>query len=150
MSHSVIKMPTDSDLFVGKEHGVEKTYAEEDVIAFGKLSKDFNPLHFSEELASKTRFGGKIIHGMLTASLFSGVLSVLTPWCVYISQDINFLASVRIRDTIKATGIITAIDEKGVITVLLEGININQDNKIVIKGLAKVLKLKEIYNPPAK
>src|SRR3989344_5237123 len=117
MSHSVIKMPKDADLFIGKEYSIEKTYTEEDVIAFGKLSKDFNPLHFSEELASKTRFGGKIIHGMLTASLFSGILSTLTPWCAYLQQEINFTSPVRTGDALAARGIIKSINEKGIILV---------------------------------
>lgn len=145
MSHKVIKMPTDADLFVGKEYVVEKTFTEEDVVIFGKLSKDFNPLHFSEELSQKTRFKGRICHGMLTASLFSGDLALLTPWCVYVRQEIDFLAPVRIGDTITVKGAVSDIDEKGLISVSLEGKN--QNGNTVIKGSAKMRKLKEIYNP---
>jgi 3-hydroxybutyryl-CoA dehydratase len=148
MSHDVLKMPRDSDLYVDKSLSLEKSVTEDDIIHFGHLSLDFNPLHFSEQLAQKTRFKGRIVHGMLTASLFSGVLTQLTPWCVYLRQEIDFTAPVRIGDTVKTTGTITAITDKGVVTVALMAINQNGD--MVLRGKAEMKKLTEMYltDPP--
>lgn len=143
MSHDVLKQPTSKDLFVGKDYSFTKTITEEDNVAFGKLSRDFNPLHFSEELASKTCFKGRIVHGMHTAALFSGVLATLTPWCVYLKQAVEFMVPVRIGETLIIHGRIEGISKNGVIVVWL--IASNQDGQIVAGGMAEVKKLKEMY-----
>ena len=43
---------------------ISKTVANEDVIGFAELSGDHNPIHLSEHFARKTRFGGRIVHGL--------------------------------------------------------------------------------------
>lgn len=144
MSHSAAtKLPKDSDLYIGKMLTKTKAYIDEDVVAFGYLSLDFNPLHFSEELAQKTRFKGRIIHGHLTTSLFSGVLSELTPWCVYLREAYDFTAPVRIGDILTADGEITGITEKGIVTVFL--VCYNQKKELVARGEAIMKKMKERY-----
>lgn len=137
-------MPKHSDLFIGKSLTKTKTYTEEAVVEFAKISLDFNPLHFVEQTARLTRFGGRIIHGLLIAeSLFSGVLSELTPWCVYLRQETDFRLPVRIGDKIKATGTIIEIKENGIIKVALFAVNQNDD--MVIRGTAIMKKLDEMY-----
>lgn len=143
MTHSILKQPSNNDLFVGKTLSLSKQITEDDNVSFGKMSGDFNPLHFSEELAGKTRFKSRIIHGMHTASLFSGILAQLAPWCVYLEQLIRFTAPVRIGDTITVTSTIDGIDEKGTLTVLLTCQN--QKGEVVLLGIAKMKKLKEMY-----
>ena len=141
----VRRQPNDADLFVGKSVSHTKTLTDMHTLFFGLLSLDFNPLHFNEELARRTRFGGRIVHGFHTASLFSGVLAELTPWCVYLSQEMDFIAPVRPGDVITATGTIEEIDAKGVVRVCLTCTNQNRD--VVVRGKAVVKKLKEIYQP---
>lgn len=143
MSHDILKDPSSNDLFIGKDYSFAKTITEENNVAFGKLSEDHNPLHFSEQLASKTRFRGRIVHGMHTAALFSGVLATLTPWCVYLKQEVEFKEPVRIGDTLLARGIIEEITENGIIRVSLMASNGN--GRIVAQGMAEVKKLKEMY-----
>ena len=50
---------------------ISKTVENEDVIGFAELSGDRNPIHLSEHFARKTRFGGRIVHGLYMASLDS-------------------------------------------------------------------------------
>ncbi len=138
-----IKAPKDADLYVGKTLAQTKTMSEPGTLSFGLLSGDFNPLHFNEALAGRTRFKGRIIHGFHTASLFSGVLAELTPWCVYLRQEIEFTAPVRSGDRITATGVIEEIDERGLIRVTLECRN--QRDEVVVQGVAIMKKLKEVY-----
>jgi len=138
-------LPKDSDLFVGKTLSVRKTMTDAQTALFGLLSLDFNPLHFNEELAARTRFQGRISHGFHTASLFSGVLSELTPWCVYLHQDMDFTAPVRPGDVITATGTIDEIDPRGVVQVSL--VCRNQNEEVVVRGKAHVKKLREAYQP---
>ena len=59
------------DLSVGMRETISKTVENEDVIGFAELSGDHNPIHLSEHFARKTRFGGRIVHGLYTASLIS-------------------------------------------------------------------------------
>jgi len=142
---AVKRHPEEADLSVGKTVSHTKTLTDMHTLFFGLLSLDFNPLHFNEELSRRTRFGGRIVHGFHTASLFSGVLAELTPWCVYLQQEMEFLVPVRSGDVITATGTIEEIGDKGVIRVALSCTN--QTNEVVVRGKAVVKKLKEIYQP---
>jgi len=135
--------PRHSDLFVGKTLAHTKTLTDSGTLYFGFLSRDFNPLHFNEALAQKTRFQGRIAHGFHTASMFSGVLAELCPWCVYLKQEMEFTAPVRPGDKITAIGTIEEIDDKGVLTVGLECKN--QRDEVVVRGKAILKKLKEVY-----
>lgn len=137
--------PRDQELFLGKSVSHTKTFADAQTACFGWLSLDFNPLHFNERLAARTRFQGRIAHGFHTASLFSGVLAELTPWCVYLHQDLDFTGPVRPGDVITAVGRIEEIDPKGVVSVALECRN--QRQEVVVRGRAFVKKLREVYRP---
>jgi len=90
------------DLALGMRATIRKTVANEDVIGFAELSGDHNPIHLSEHFARKTRFGGRIVHGLYTASLISGVIGMRLPGpgAVYISQTLNFLGPVKIGDVV--------------------------------------------------
>jgi len=136
--------PTAGELYVGKTLSHTKTMSDAGTLYFGFLSNDFNPLHFNEALAEKTRFKGRIAHGFHTASLFSGVLAELCPWCVYLQQEMEFTAPVRASDRITATGVIEELDERGVLTVGLQCTN--QRDEVVVRGKAILKKLKEVYD----
>ncbi len=142
-----VQMPKDEDLFVGKTLAITKTMTDIDTLFFGMVSQDYNPLHFNEALAQKTRFQRRITHGVHTASLFSGVLSKLTPWCAYLHQDMDFVAPVYPGDLITATGTIEEISVKGSVQVALDCRN--QRGEVVVRGKAVVKKLREMYQPPA-
>jgi len=136
----------DSNLFVGKSLSLSKTITDLHTLYFGRLSLDYNPLHFDEALAQRTRFQGRIAHGMHTAALFSVVLAQLAPWCVYLRQDIEFTAPVRLGDVVTATGTIVEITAKSIVEVDL--VARNQDHDVLVRGKALVKKLKEAYGAP--
>ncbi len=135
------------DLYVGKTVSKTKTVSDVHTAWFGLLSLDFNPLHFNEALARHSRFHGRIAHGLHTASLFTGVLAELTPWCAYLRQDIDFTAPVRPGDVLTATGMIEEIDAKGNVQVALAVRNQNGD--VVVRGRAIVKQLREMFQAPA-
>jgi 3-hydroxybutyryl-CoA dehydratase len=138
-----VTTPRNSDLYVGKTHSQTKTMTDSGTLYFGFLSRDFNPLHFNHALAERTRFKGRIAHGFHTASMFSGVLAELCPWCVFLRQEMDFTAPVRSGDKITAIGVIEEIDEREVLTVGLECKN--QRDEVVVRGRAILKKLKEVY-----
>ena len=103
------------DLAVGMRETISKTVENEDVIGFAELSGDHNPIHLSEHFARKTRFGGRIVHGLYTASLISAVIGMRLPGpgSVYISQTLNFLGPVKIGDVVDVSVEVVELIEKG-------------------------------------
>jgi len=89
---------------VGERAQVSKTVSEDDIMSFARITSDYNPVHTDSEFASKTRFRGRIAHGMLSASLNSAVLGTKLPGpgCIYLSQSLKFTRPVRIGDTLTA------------------------------------------------
>ena len=125
---------------VGDAAEVSKTITDEDVRAFAELSGDRNPVHLDEEFAATTRFGRRIAHGMLGASLISTVLAseLPGPGSVYLSQTLRFNAPVFLGDTVTARVTIKHVrEDKPVVT--LETVCTNQRGERVVEGEAVVL-----------
>jgi len=103
------------DVRVGMRETYSKHVSSSDVVGFAEISGDRNPIHLSEHFAAQTPFGGRIAHGLYTASLISAVIGTRLPGpgAIYISQTLRFLAPVRIDDTVDASVEITELSEKG-------------------------------------
>ncbi len=108
------------DLTVGMTAVYAKTLTDADVVLFAGISGDVNPVHLNQEFAAGTRFGGRICHGMLTASFISTVLGTKLPGpgCIYVSQNLRFMAPVRVGETVRARVTVKSVDgERGRVTV---------------------------------
>lgn len=92
------------ELAVGQTAEFSKTVTEADVVLFAGVTGDFNPAHLDAVYAERSRFGGRIAHGMLTASFLSTVLAMRLPGpgTIYLSQSLRFLRPVRLGDTVTA------------------------------------------------
>jgi 3-hydroxybutyryl-CoA dehydratase len=86
-----------------------------DVVGFAEISGDRNPIHLSEHFAAKTPFGGRIAHGLYTASLISAVIGTRLPGpgAIYLSQTLHFRAPVHIGDFVKASVEVAELIDKG-------------------------------------
>lgn len=125
---------------VGDAAEVSKTITGEEVRAFAELTGDRNPVHLDEEYAATTRFGRRIAHGMLGASLISTVLASELPGrgTVYLSQTLRFTAPVFLGDTITARVTVKHVrEDKPVVT--LDTVCTNQRGERVVEGEAVVL-----------
>lgn len=125
---------------VGAKASRSKTFTDQDVRQFSGVSTDTNPVHLDETYAAGTRFGRRIVHGMLTASLISAALANELPGrgTIYLSQSLQFKAPVFIGDTITATVEVTKFrSERGIAT--LNTVCTNQEGTVVIEGEAVVL-----------
>lgn len=125
---------------VGDTAEITKTIAQSDIDAFASVTGDHNPVHVDEEFAKTTRFGQRIAHGMLTASLISAVLANKLPGegSVYLGQTLQFVAPVFPGDAITARVIIKEIRaDKPVMK--LDTICVNQRDEVVIRGEATIL-----------
>jgi 3-hydroxybutyryl-CoA dehydratase len=133
-------MKTPDRLPLGRAASMSRTVTEDDVVLFAGLTGDVNPVHLDEAIARKTRFEGRIAHGMLSAGLVSAVLGskLPGPGTIYLGQTLKFRAPVRIGDTVTATCTITsAREDKPVYT--LSTVVVNQDGATVLDGEATVL-----------
>jgi 3-hydroxybutyryl-CoA dehydratase len=103
------------DVRVGMRETYLKHVKSSDVVGFAEISGDRNPIHLSEHFAAKTPFGGRIAHGLYTASLISAVIGTRLPGpgAIYISQTLRFMAPVRIGDDVAASVEIVELVEKG-------------------------------------
>ena len=112
------------------------TITESMVLDFARATGDFNPLHLDEDYAQKTIFKGRIAHGALSIGLLSGVFSdFLGPGSFAISQELKFLAPVRLGDTITCTvEVMELIPEKN--RAKFRTTCTNQDGKMVVDGIA--------------
>jgi len=124
----------------GDTASLSKTIGDDDIRAFASASGDHNPLHLDEEFAKGTRFGKRIAHGMLSASLISAVLAHDLPGqgSIYLGQTLQFVAPVFPGDTVTARVTVTSIREDKPI-IKLETVCTNQRDEVVIRGEATVL-----------
>jgi len=99
------------DLAVGMSAAYERIVTAEDVVKFADISGDHNPVHLDEAYARTTRFKGRIVHGMLSASFLSTTIAsrLPGPGTIYLSQNLSFRAPVRIGDRVEARVTITDI-----------------------------------------
>jgi acyl dehydratase len=118
-----------------------RTVTESDVMTFAGLSGDFNPLHTDAQFASETPFGERIAHGMLVASMATG----MSNWTgvfegttiALMEQVIRYKQVVRMGDTIHLELTVaekkeTSKPDRGV--VIFDTQVINQDGETVIEG----------------
>lgn len=128
-------------LEIGMSECLGKTITEADILNFAGVSLDVNPLHLNEEYAKKTMFKRRIAHGIIGAGLISAVIGTKLPGegTIYLSQNLKFIAPVKIGDTITAKVEIVELNQEKK-KVGLKTTCTNQNGVLVIDGEAKVLK----------
>lgn len=127
------------DLKVGDNVSISKIFTDEDVLDFSNLSLDKNPIHLDQSFAEKSVFGRKIVHGMLVASLFSGLLGMKLPGkgSIYLGQSLSFTAPIYIGDEVTATvEVIKIRPDKPIVT--LRTFCVNSEGLVVVEGEAVV------------
>ena len=133
----------EGELSVGDSVNFTKTISQDDIERFAAASGDTNPIHLDDEFAADTRFNGRIAHGILVSGLISAALARLPGSVVYLSQDLEFRAPVRIGDEVTAT--IEIVEDLGGDQYRIQTTVVNETEDAVIEGEAVVL----IDEPPA-
>ncbi len=119
-----------SGLQVGDSATHVRTFDEEDIAAFGRITGDLNPYHFDPEFAAASRFGRPIAHGLLVASMLTEVGG---QWAWLATEmSFSFLAPVYPGDTVTLEIAVVDKDEKNFTRA--EASWTNQDGKLVLKG----------------
>ena len=127
------------DIKVGERASAERTITEADVLAFAQLTGDFNPIHVDEEFARRSRWEGRIAHGMLVAGLVTQTLSELGgEGAVHVSQELSFVAPVRLGETVTVVSeVVARIEERR--RLLVDSVWSNQDGVTVVTGTGELL-----------
>jgi acyl dehydratase len=128
-----------SELTVGQAAEYARQITDREIKAFAEITGDFNPVHLDEEAAAKTRFGGRIAHGMLSAGLISAAIATTLPGpgSIYLAQTMRFTAPVRIDDTVTVTLTVTELLSKN--RLKLSTVCRNQHGDMVLDGEATIL-----------
>lgn len=126
---------TVDELAVGQRARWSKTLTEADVLAFAGTSGDMNPLHIDAVYAAGTKFGQRVVHGMLVASLISSLQArdLPGPGNLYVRQELRFVAPVFIGDTVTAEVEVVSLDQERN-RVRMSTKCFKQDGSLVITG----------------
>ncbi len=129
-------------LQIGDTASLSKKITDRDIRAFAELTGDYNLAHLDEDFAQNTKFGRRVAHGMLSASLISAVIGTKLPGgkIASLGNTARFLAPVYVDDTVTARVTVQGIRaDKPVIT--LSTVCENQRGERVVEGEAVVLLL---------
>jgi len=110
-----------------------------DIELFTELTGDRNPLHYDEEAAARSRFGGLIVQGGVTSGLLNAVVAeeVPGPGSVFLHVDWSFRAPVRPGDEITAEVEVLEVRDDKPLTTLRTTV-IDQNGTVVLDGTALV------------
>lgn len=98
----VVRGRTYGEFAVGQcfEHAV--TVTDTHITLGAGLIGDFNPLHVDDGFARESRYGARILHGVLTSALMGAPVGMLVAGTAigYLQHDCRFLAPVHAGDTL--------------------------------------------------
>ena len=125
------------NLSVGQRATRSITLSASHVKAYAEITGDYNPLHFDEAFAAKTRFGRPVVQGGLTTGLLHALVAMDMPGpgTVFLSQNWKFTAPVFLGDTITAEAELLSIHATKPVTQLKVQIT-RQNGETVLEGEA--------------
>lgn len=90
------------EVAVGDEFTSAMTITEAHLTLGAGLIADFNPLHVNEAFARRSRYGSRILHGVITSAVLGGPVGMIFAGTAlgYLEHNTRFLAPVRIGDTL--------------------------------------------------
>jgi acyl dehydratase len=108
-----------------------------DIELFTEISGDRNPLHYDEDVARATRFGGIVVQGGVTSAILNAVVAedLPGPGTVFLQVNWRFKAPVRPGDTITGEVKVTKVRADKPITELETRV-VFADGTVVLEGTA--------------
>lgn len=132
------------EVAVGDTFASTVTITEAHLVLSAGLLADHNPLHVDESFARRSRFGGRILHGMMTSAIMGGPVGMHFHGTAvaYLEHNARFLAPVRPGDTLTIAWTVDALVAKpkhGAGVVELSGSATNQDGVIAALATGKIM-----------
>lgn len=120
---------------VGQKAQRSRTVTSRDIELFTEISGDKNPLHYDEEIARNTRFGGIVVQGGITSAILNAVVAedLPGPGTVFLQVNWSFKAPVHPGDTITGEVEVTKVREDKPITELNTCVLL-ADGNVVLDG----------------
>ena len=116
---------------IGQTFTFRRTFSDGDVVLFCGVTGDYNPYHIDEPFIQSSRFGRRIIPGLLTASMATHIGGMLG----FLATDMSFqyIQAVYVGDTITCT--VTFIEKDEAKRQLSAKVTyVNQDGLEVLRG----------------
>tara|TARA_B100001123_G_C15143957_1_gene960754 strand:- start:281 stop:724 length:444 start_codon:yes stop_codon:yes gene_type:complete len=144
-------MPTDRKNFSYFKKGVsyseDWTVTLEEVEAFAKLSRDFNPIHLDKDYAKNLGYDKQLVYGFLTAAQFSRILGMHLPGknCLILEELIAFPSPIYTGDKVRLEVLINSVNATTkTVNMKIKAIKFSENNQnhiTVARGkiLCKVL-----------
>ena len=122
---------------VGQTAQRSREVSSRDIELFTDISGDSNPLHYDEEIARATRFGGIVVQGGVTSAILNAVVAedLPGPGTVFLQVNWDFKAPVRPGNTIIGEVKVTKVREDKPISELETRVSLS-DGTIVLDGNA--------------
>ena len=132
------------EVAIGDTFASRMTITETHLVLGAGLTGDFNPHHVDEEYARQSRFGTRVLHGVITSAIMAAPVGMhfRGTAVAYLEHAARFKAPVRAGDTLTTTWTVTEKHPKpqqhaGVVVVV--GESRNQHGEIVAEGEGKML-----------
>ena len=122
---------------------VRRCVTRDHIDAYRSASGDHNRIHYDDEFAASSRFGGVIAHGMLTLAMISEMMTGVygTCWLQSGSLRVRFRGAAYPGDLLEAVGSVTKSESvaNGIrLTCNVELLNVDNGRRI-ITGSATVM-----------
>lgn len=129
---------------VGDRFSESLTVTDTHITLGARLIGDFNPLHVNQAFAQQSRFGARILHGVMTAAIagapvgnyFAGTA------IAYLEQNNRFTAPVYAGDTLTSAWTVTEKIDKpksGGGIIVMTATSRNQNDVVVLEATGKML-----------
>ncbi|XP_072960822.1 3-hydroxyacyl-[acyl-carrier-protein] dehydratase FERN, mitochondrial [Typha angustifolia] len=91
-----------------------RRFSASDVASYSEVTGDRNPVHLDADFSRRVAGfeGGRIVHGMLVASLFPSLIASHFPGAIYVAQNLKFKLPVYVGEEVVAE--VKAIYTKGI------------------------------------
>ena len=129
-----------NEIVIGDSREFKITITNSMIDEFAKLSGDFNPLHVDEKYAQTTKFGKRVVHGMLLASFLSQMVGMYLPGkhALYSSQTLEFHNPCFVGNEISVTS--KVIDKSQSTKIIkIESKISNEENKLLLYGVGRIV-----------
>lgn len=121
-------------------HSPSRTVGDAHFLIFAGMTGDNHPIHYDDEYARGTRFGGRVAHGLLVMAMTAVGASPLShrlerSMIAFAEQGCRFLRPVLLGDTVHPEFEVAGLERKGDRGVLRLGVKVtNQRGEIVLEG----------------
>ena len=114
-----------------------KTMRMRDIELYTEITGDRNPLHYDEQAARESVFGGLIVQGGVTSGLLNALVAedLPGPGSVFLDMQLKFVKAVYVGDTASASlEILSVREDKPICKIAVEVRN--QKGEVCLSGQA--------------